>query len=51
MDTYFDFASFVNEPEGFQIPSYELSDAPSSDIPVDAERAGSGLSCSMCIVC
>jgi len=54
MDTYTDFVSLLSDPEGLQTSPNELFDAPSSecfDIPVDAERPGGGLSCSLCIIC
>lgn len=54
MDTYVEFTSLLSEPEGRQIPSNDIFDTPSGghfDIPVNAEMDGSGLSCSLCIIC
>lgn len=54
MDTYFEFTSLINGPDGLQTSSNNLADAPRSirfDIPVDAEWDGGGLGHSLCIIC
>ena len=53
MDTYFEFASLLNEPEGLQTSSGDLFVTSSEpfDIPVDTEKAGGGLSCTYCVIC
>ena len=56
MDTYAEFTFLLNEPEGLHTSSGEPFDtnAHSTErfgVLVDAETAGAGLSCSLCVIC
>ena len=53
MDSFLDFTYLLPENGGLKAPSYEPFDGPSSelsDIPVDAEQQGGGLTYSMCVI-
>lgn len=53
MDSFFDFISLLPESEGVKESLYEYSSASSSgsaDVPLDAERSGTGLSNVFCVV-